>query len=142
MAQDALTIGDLARRTGVAASALRYYEELGLLSPRRRPSGHRTFAPDDVAVVGVVLFLRDVGFTLKEIKRMMSRRSAAPRVWRALATRKVGELDRAITKAQAAKTAIEHALACPRENILECPNFWNVVGGLLAGKTLEEAHPV
>lgn len=140
MAAETLTIGDLAQRTGVATSALRYYEELGLLRPKRRPSGHRTFDQDDVAVVGVVLFLRDVGFTLKEIKRVITKRSAAPRVWRALASRKLAELEQTIAKAQAAKVAVEHALACPRESILECPNFWEVVGGLLAGKTLEEAH--
>jgi DNA-binding transcriptional MerR regulator len=137
-----LTIGELARSTGVATSALRYYEDLGLLRPARRTSGHRSYDPQAVAIVGVVLFLRDVGFTLKEIKRMVTRRSAAPRVWKSLATRKVAELDQQIAKAQAARIALEHALACPRENILECPNFWNVVGGLLAGKTLEQAHPV
>jgi DNA-binding transcriptional MerR regulator len=137
---DALSIGELARRTGVAASALRYYEELGLLRPARRVSGRRSYRPDAVGIVGVILFLRDVGFTLKEIKRMITRRSAEPRVWRELATRKLAELDHKIAKTQAAKVAVEHALACPMENILECPNFWRAVGGLLAGRTLEEAH--
>lgn len=135
-----LTIGQLAAHTGVAASALRYYEDLGLLRPAGRTSGRRYYDTDAVGVVGVILFLRDVGFTLKEIERMLARRSAAPRIWRDLATRKLAELDRTISKTRAAKIAIEHALACPAQNILECPNFWTIVGGLLQGRTLEAAH--
>ena len=140
MATEWIAIGGLSARTGVAASALRYYEELGLLRPARRVSGRRLYSPDAVDIVGVILFLRDVGFTLKEIKRMVARRSSAPRLWRELAVRKVVELDNTIAKAQAARLAIEHALACAQENILECPNFWRVVGGLLEGKTLADAH--
>jgi MerR family redox-sensitive transcriptional activator SoxR len=137
-----LSIGDVASRTGVATSALRYYEDIGLLRPAGRVSGRRSYTPDAVGIVGMILFLREVGFTLKEIRRLMRPRSSAPRMWRQLANRKVEELDRDIAKATAAKTALEHSLACPRDNILECPNFWNVIGGLLEGKTLTEAHPV
>lgn len=140
MDEHTIAIGQLSRRTGLAASALRYYEELGLLRPAKRVSGRRFYDPAAVDVIGVVLFLRDLGFTLKEIRRVMSPRSRAPKAWRELATRKLGDLDRQIAEAQAAKVAIEHSLACPRENILECPNFWAVVGGLLAGRTLQQAH--
>lgn len=135
-----IAIGELSARTGMAASALRYYDELGLLRPARRVSGRRLYAPGAVEIVGAIVFLRDVGFTLKEIGRMVSTRSSAPRRWRDLAAHKLVELDRTIAKAQAAHVAIEHALACPQDNILECPNFWRVVGGLLEGRTLAEAH--
>jgi DNA-binding transcriptional MerR regulator len=82
---DLLTIGELGRRTGVATSALRYYDELGLLRPAVRVSGHRRYAPDAVGVVGAVLFLRDVGFTLDEIRSLMAARAESPRSWRELA---------------------------------------------------------
>jgi DNA-binding transcriptional MerR regulator len=137
---DLIAIGELSARTGMAPSALRYYDELGLLRPAQRVSGRRLYSPDAVGIVGAILFLRDVGFTLSEIKRMVSRRSSAPRRWRDLADRKLVELDRTIAKAQAARVAIEHGLACPQENILECPNFWRVVGGLLQGRSLAKAH--
>jgi DNA-binding transcriptional MerR regulator len=134
-----LTIGELAACTGVAASALRYYEELGLLAPVRRVSGQRRYNAASVDLVGVIRFLQEVGFSLREIKRLVRSRSTA-RVWKELAERKVSELDATIARAAAARTAIDHALSCPRENVLECPNFWSVVRAFVGGRPLEAAH--
>lgn len=140
MADDLLTIGELGRRTGVATSALRYYDELGLLRPATRVSGRRRYAPDAVGVVGAVLFLRDVGFTLDEISSLMAARAKSPRSWRELARRKIAELDERIAEAQAARVAVEHALACPHDDVVTCPNFQEVVRLRLEGKTLREVH--
>jgi DNA-binding transcriptional MerR regulator len=140
MAGDLLTIGELSRRTGVATSALRYYDELRLLRPAARVSGHRRYPPDAVGVVGAILFLRDVGFTLDEIRRLMAARSRSARAWHDLARRKLIELDERIAEAQAARVAVEHALACPREDVVTCPNFQEVVRLRLEGKPLQEAH--
>src|SRR6266704_2465804 len=118
-----LTIGELAKRTGVATSALRYYEELGLLPAPARVSGQRRYPPSAVGLVGVILLLRDVGFTLREVKALIASRSLAGDGWRELHRRKLTELDRRIAQAQAARTAIAHALACPHEDVFECPNF-------------------
>ena len=141
MADETLTIGELARRTGTAPSALRYYEEIGLLSPPARVSGQRRYAPDAVDLVGAVLFLADVGFTLAEIEQLMAARATDPSSWRELARRKLAELDERIAEAQAASVAVEHALACPHEDIVTCPNFQEVVRLRLAGKPLEDVHP-
>ena len=134
-----MTIGDLGRRTGVATSALRYYEELGLLRPAGRVSGHRRYTKSAVVLVGTILFLRDAGFSLAEIKQFLS----APRArssWRALAERKTADLDALIVRATLARTAIEHALACRHRDITTCPNFSAVVTGRLAGESLDQAH--
>jgi DNA-binding transcriptional MerR regulator len=141
MADELLTIGELARRTGVAASALRYYEDLGLLQPSARVSGRRRYPPEAVGAVGAILFLRDVGFTLDEISRLMAARSRSPRSWRDLVRRKLAQLDERIAEAQAARVAVEHALACPHDDIVECPNFQEVVRRRIAGEPLEEVHP-
>ena len=141
MADETLTIGELARRTGAAPSALRYYEEIGLLAPPVRVSGQRRYGPDAVGVVGAVLFLADVGFTLAEIEQLMAARATDPSSWRELARRKLAELDERIAEAQAARVAVEHALACPHEDIVTCPNFQEVVRLRLAGKPLEDVHP-
>ena len=133
-----LTIGELAERTGVATSALRYYEELGILRPAQRVSGRRRYDPASVGVVGAVLFLRDAGFTLGEIGELMAARATAPRAWRDLAQRKLEELDARILEAQAARVAVEHALNCPRDDIVTCPNFQAVVRQRLEGKALVE----
>jgi DNA-binding transcriptional MerR regulator len=141
VADELLTIGELAHRTGVATSALRYWEELGLLPAPARVSGQRRYPPSAAQLVGVILLLRDVGFTLRELKALITSRSAAVDGWRELAGRKLTELDQRIAQARAARTAIAHALACPHEDILECPNFAGVVAARLAGSSLDEAHP-
>ncbi|MEV5741962.1 MerR family transcriptional regulator [Microbispora rosea] len=135
-----LTIGELARRTGVATSALRYWEELGLLPAPARVSGQRRYPPSAVGLVGVVLMLRDVGFTLREVKTFVASRSPAGDGWRELYHRKLAELDQRIARAQVARTAIAHGLACPHEDILECSNFATGVAAVLEGRSLEEAH--
>jgi DNA-binding transcriptional MerR regulator len=136
-----LTIGELASHTGVATSALRYWEELGLLPAPARVSGQRRYPPSAVRLVGVVLLLRDAGFTLREVEAFVaSRLRAADDDWRELYQRKLTELDQRIAQAQAARTALTHGLACPHKDILECSNFAGVVAARLAGSSLEEAH--
>jgi DNA-binding transcriptional MerR regulator len=71
-----LTIGELAQRTGVARSALRYYEELDILQPNYRRSGQRRYDEAAVALVGAILLLREVGFSLNQIHQIMRPASA------------------------------------------------------------------
>ena len=74
-----LTIGELAQRTGVARSALRYYEELDILQPNDRRSGQRRYDEAAVALVGAILLLREVGFSLNQIRQILRlRRHPAP----------------------------------------------------------------
>lgn len=140
MSEEPLTIGELARRTGVATSALRYWEELGLLPAPARVSGQRRYPQSAVGLVGEILVLRDVGFTLRELNALITSRSSAADGWRELHQRKLTELDQRIAQAQAARTAIAHALACPHEDIHECPNFGSVIAARLTGSSFEEAH--
>ena len=137
---ECLTIGELARRTGVTTSALRYYDDLGLVRPTRRVSGHRRYAADAVAAVGVVKCLQEAGFTLAETKRFVASRKRSPVAWRALAVRKSEELQQRIRRDEAARQAIEHSLVCPKDDVLDCPNFWATVKGVLSGVVLAEAH--
>src|SRR5919108_4819083 len=85
-----LSIGELAERSGVATTALRYYDELGLVRPATRSSGHRHYAESAVAEVGAILFFREVGFTLAEIRSFLSGRD--PRSRREIIDRKLAEL--------------------------------------------------
>jgi DNA-binding transcriptional MerR regulator len=141
MSDRLLTIGELARRAGVAASALRYWEELGLLPTAVRISGQRRYPESAVRLVGIILLLRDVGFSLAEQKAFMASRAVAPDDWQRLARRKLAELAGQIANAQAAREAIDHALRCPHEDILECPTFASVMAARLAGQPLDQAHP-
>jgi DNA-binding transcriptional MerR regulator len=139
---DHLTIGALARRTGVATSALRYWEELGLLPAPVRVSGQRRYPPETLELVGLVLLLRDAGFTLRELKTLMAARPQGLDVWRAHYESKLAELDARIAKAEAARTAIAHGLACPHtDGLFACPNFNGAIAARLAGASLPDSHP-
>jgi DNA-binding transcriptional MerR regulator len=134
------TIGELAKRTGVASSALRYYEELGLMPPAPRVSGQRRYGQAAVDFVGMILLLRDIGFSLSEIKALIASRSRSSDAWREMARDKLAELDERIARAQVARVALQHALRCRHEDFLDCPNFAGVLAAKLAGRSLEEAH--
>lgn len=70
---DPLRIGQLARRSGVAASALRYYEERGLIHAERNDSGHRRYARATIRRVAFIVFAQRIGLTLEEIGRELDR---------------------------------------------------------------------
>jgi DNA-binding transcriptional MerR regulator len=132
-----LTIGEVARRSGVATSALRYWEELGLLTAPERVSCQRRYPESAVTQVGAILLRRDAGFSLAEQKALIG---APSEEWRAIHRRKLAELDEEIAKAQMAREAISHGLECPHEDPFECPNFRGLAAARLAGQTLGEAH--
>jgi DNA-binding transcriptional MerR regulator len=140
MPEEQLTIGELASRTGVATSALRYWEEIGLLPAPTRVSGQRRYDASVTTHVGEVLLLREAGYTLRELKALFTARENPDGNWRELARRKLAELDHRIARVQAARTLIAHGLACPHEDVRDCSNHASVIAARLAGATLEEAH--
>jgi DNA-binding transcriptional MerR regulator len=141
MSDQLLTIGELARRAGVATSALRYWEELGLIPTPARISGQRRYPESAVGLVGIILLLRDVGFSLAEQKALMASRAVALQDWQRLVRRKLAEVDDQIAKAQTAREALDHALRCPHQDVLECSNFGSVIAARITGQPLHQAHP-
>jgi DNA-binding transcriptional MerR regulator len=118
-----MPIGELARSTGVASSALRYYERIGLLSPAERSGQRRHYPPSSAERVALIRLCQEAGFTLAEIGRMVAGISRGRTAWGDLAERKIAELDARIADAQRAKRLIKHALECPHRDLLDCPNF-------------------
>jgi DNA-binding transcriptional MerR regulator len=131
-----LTIGELARRAGVTTSALRYYEELGLLPAPARVSGQRRYPESAARLVAAILLYSDAGFTLAEQKALLARRGDRGQLMR----RKLAELDERIARAQAARDAIRHGLRCPHEDITQCPNFNAGITARLNGQPLSQSH--
>lgn len=124
MGKDGLVpIGELARRTGAATSALRYYERIGLLSPAERAGGKRQYAASSAERVALIHLYQHAGFTLAEIGRLLGASSVDRRRFGDLAERKLAELDARIAAAERAKTLINHALECPHRDLLTCPRF-------------------
>ena len=137
-----LAIGELARRTGVTASALRYYEELGLLPAPARVSGQRRYPESAATIVAAIRLHSDAGFTLAEQKALLASPGGTPD-WRELAQRKLAELDERIARAQAAREAIRYGLRCPRRDAGQrpdfqaiCPDFQAIIAARHAGDTL------
>lgn len=126
-----LAIGELARRAGTAPSALRYYERIGLLPPAERAGGKRHYPPSSAERLALVRLYQDAGFTLKEIRQLLAARGRRSASWTPLAERKITELDARIAEAQRAKSLLEHALDCPHDDLLTCPNFRAALQGRL-----------
>jgi DNA-binding transcriptional MerR regulator len=134
-----MSIGELAARTGVAITALRYYDQIGLVRPPRRVSGQRRYPESAVQTVGVVLFLRDVGFSLAEVGELMTD-APRPGRWSVLVERKLEALAEREHRLAVARTALEHARNCPAEHPSLCPRFWTIIDAQLDGASLEDSH--
>ncbi len=132
-----LSIAALAALTGVPATALRYYDELGLVRPVARPAGRRRYDQQAVTDIGELLLLRDAGFTLAEIAGL---RTADRPSRRALLARRLDDMAQEQRRLDAARSALEHALECRAQNSSSCPRFRALTNSRLAGRPLTEAH--
>lgn len=133
-----LSIGELAERTGVATTALRYYDELGLVRPAARASGRRRYDASAVGEVGAIVLLREVGFSLAEIGYLMP--GGEGRSWREIVDRKLVELAEQQHRLDVARAALAHARRCPAGEPMRCPRFWLITEGRLRGLSLEDSH--
>jgi DNA-binding transcriptional MerR regulator len=127
----ALAIGEVGRRTGLATSALRYYERVGLLAPDGRANGRRYYGRASVERIGLIRLCQDAGFTLAEIRAFIASGSRRDPTWTRLMETKLRELEASIAHASRAKALIEHALACRHRELSLCPNFRAAVNARL-----------
>ncbi len=118
-------IGQTAREAGVNTQTLRYYERRGLLpTPHRRGSGYREYSADAVRIVRFIKRAQELGFSLDEIEELVRlrgvKRAGRQRV-RAIAQRKIREIDRKIEHLQSMRGALDHLVgACERGGQAEC----------------------
>src|SRR5262249_1613221 len=118
-----LGIGELSRRTGLASSALRYYERVGLLAPDGRANGRRYYGSASVERIALIRLCQDAGLTLAEVRVFIEAGSRRQASWKRLMEGKLVELEASIARAQRAKALIEHALACRHRELSMCPTF-------------------
>lgn len=136
-ASESLSIGELSERTGVPATTLRYYDDLGLVRPVARPAGRRRYAATAVRDVGVVILFREIGFSLAEIGRFVAGGQPSRRE---MIDRKLAELAEQRHRIEVARLALEHGRQCPAPEHLACPRFRSIVDGRLSGVPLAESH--
>ena len=118
-----LTIGEVARRAGVRASAIRYYEEAGLLSEPERVGGKRRYDEEVLRRLALIGGAKRAGFTLGEIRTLLhgfpAGTGAAER-WQALASEKLVEVEEAIAQLWETRELLEEALRCECASLDEC----------------------
>jgi MerR family redox-sensitive transcriptional activator SoxR len=111
-----LTIGDVARRSGVASSALRFYEERGLISSERAGLGHRRYPRTVLRRIAFIVFAQRVGLTLKEISRELAKlppdRAPTRRDWSRLSRTWRARIDERIAELELLRAGLEDCIGC------------------------------
>lgn len=118
-----MKIGDLARRSGLNASAIRYYERLGILGPAQRVASQRRYSADALDRVLLIRFASDMGFTLNEIKLFLHGLREDTPVglrWKRLAQRKIKEVQETIQRSRRLKLLLQHLLRCHCASLQVC----------------------
>ena len=134
-----LDITEVAQRSGVPASTLRFYEKKGLIASIGRRGLHRLFAPGVLEQLALIALGRSVGFSLQEIALMFAP-DGQLRIDRQMLTAKVEELDRTIRKLSAMRDDLRLAAVCPAPSHMECPNFRRYLQSAAAGRLTEAKH--
>lgn len=115
MVRPTLSIGEVARRAHLRSSAIRYYEQLGLIGEPERVSGRRRYQPSIVRRLALIKMSQKAGFTLREIGQLLSAHpddESSADQWRELAERKLPELDAFIDEIIGLRDAVKHCLEC------------------------------
>ncbi|QNA90037.1 helix-turn-helix domain-containing protein [Massilia sp. Dwa41.01b] len=133
-----LDIGEVARRAGLPASTLRFYEERGLIASSGRQGLRRLFDAGVLERLALIATGRAAGFSLGEIGAMFDANGRLA-VDRALLLSKADELDRTIARLCAMRDGLRHAARCTAPSHLECPRFLRIpeaagVGALGRGR--------
>ena len=132
-----LSIGEVARAVGVATSAIRYYEEAGLLPAPARINGRRRYDASVIQRLAIIQFAQQAGFTLAEIRDLFYGFAAGthPDVrWQALAERKLDELAAQMARIEAMRGLLAEGIRCGCLTMEQCV-LW--LSGTSADRTVE-----
>lgn len=127
-----LDIAEVAQRSGVPASTLRFYEQKGLIASVGRRGLRRTFDADVLERLALVALGRAAGFSLDEIARMFAPRGR-PAIDRQMLASKAEELDATIRRLTGMRDGLLHAAACSAPNHFECPKFRRLLRAAASG---------
>lgn len=127
-----LDIGEVAARSGVPASTLRYYEEMGLIASTGRRGLRRLFDAGVLERLALIALGSAAGFSLVEIARMFAP-DGRPQIDRKILAAKAEELDQTIRKLTAMRDGLRHAAVCRAPSHMECPSFRRLLGAAASG---------
>jgi MerR family transcriptional regulator, redox-sensitive transcriptional activator SoxR len=119
-----LTIGEVSRRSGVAASALRFYEERGMINSKRASSGHRRYPRPVLRRVAFIIFAQRVGLSLDEIGSELAKlppdRAPTRRDWSRLSSSWTARIDARIAELERLKTGLTECIGCGCLSLARC----------------------
>jgi DNA-binding transcriptional MerR regulator len=127
-----MDIAEVAKRSGVPASTLRFYDEKGLITSIGRQGLRRVFDAGVLERLALIALGRTAGFSLDEIAEMFSS-GGTPRIRRDKLATKAKELDHTIRQLTAMRDGLRHAAVCPAPSHFECPTFRRLLAA--AGKS-------
>jgi len=129
-----MNIGQAAKRTGLSAKMIRYYESIGLLKPASRTdSGYRLYGPDDLHSLTFIKRSRDLGFSLEEVAKLLTlwqdRQRASADV-KALASEHIADLNRRIEELVSLRDTLSELVAhCHGDDRPDCPILKDLAAG-------------
>ena len=127
-----MDIAEVARRSGVPASTLRFYEEKGLIASVGRQGLRRRFDPGVIDQLALVALGQAAGFSLDEIASMFSPQGK-PSIDRRMLAAKADEIDGTIKRLKAMSDGLKHAAVCRAPSHAECPSFQRLLKAAAAG---------
>ena len=128
-----MDITEVAKRTGLSAPTLRFYEEKGLIRSIGRHGQRRLFDAQVLEHLSVIALGRAAGFSLDEIRAMLPL-DGNIQVPREMLLAKADLVERSIKQLKAVRDGLRHAANCPATNHLDCPTFQRLMHAALAGK--------
>lgn len=134
-----LDITAVAKRSGVPASTLRYYEEKGLIRSIGRAGLRRVFDQRVLERLALIALGRAAGFSLEEMAGMFTA-DGRPRIDKRLLAAKAAELDQTIRKLSAVREGLLHAADCRAPSHLECPTFQRILRVAASGKLEDKSR--
>ena len=123
---ETLAIGEVARRAGLTASAVRYYGRAGLVPEPGRVGGKRRYGPEVLRRLALIEASKRAGLTIAEIRALLHGypdEAAAPERWRSLASRKLEEADELMARLQQMRVLLAEALRCGCASLEECADL-------------------
>ena len=117
-----MDIAEVARRSGLPASTLLYYEERGLIASVGRQGLRRTFDPGVLELLSLISLGQAAGFSLDEIAKMFTPEKR-PDIKRQMLEDKADHIDGLVRRLRAMSRGLRHAAVCPAPSHMECPSF-------------------
>lgn len=140
-----LDIAEVALRSGVPASTLRFYEKRALIASTGRHGLRRLFDPSVLERLAMIALGRASGFSLDEIALMFAA-DGKPRIDRQMLAAKASELDATIRELTAMRDGLRHAVACRAPSHMECPTFRRLLraaaSGTIGGRRRKASRPL